>query len=223
MLLFDIGANRGDATLAGIKKGYTVVSIEAAPRVFKTLASNFIYSDNIKLLKLAVSDKSNEVVEFYEAYEDGLSTLNKDWLTSDTMPYNGKPYRTVQVATITVDDLVVLYGTPDLIKIDVEGAEWSVFRGMTQKYGTLTFEWTDVTIPEHVEQLKYLAELGYTDFSIQFIEHHLQEPEPDSWLPIDRCHLLKSQIEARAEDWVSNGWKSAGLRPTADVGMLWVR
>ena len=223
MLCFDIGANRGDATYAALEKGYKVIAIEAAPRVYGQLVKNFIYNSNVRPIRFAVSNTNNETVEFYEAAEDGLSSLNKDWLTDETMPYAGKPYRTVQATTITVDRLAQIYGAPDLIKVDVEGAEWNVFKGMTKKYGTLAFEWTDVTIPEHTEQLKYLSELGYTDFSIQFIEHHLQEPEVDSWLPIDLAHLLQGQIEARTEGWVSGGWKKSGLRPTADVGMLWVR
>jgi hypothetical protein len=32
MLLFDIGANRGDAVLAGLEQGYRVIALEAAPR-----------------------------------------------------------------------------------------------------------------------------------------------------------------------------------------------
>ena len=34
MLLFDIGANKGDATVSGLKKGYKVIALEPAPRVY---------------------------------------------------------------------------------------------------------------------------------------------------------------------------------------------
>ena len=62
------------------------------------------------------------------------------------MPYAGKAFRTIQATTITLDSLADIYGVPDLIKIDVEGAEWSVFRGMTRKMGMLSFEWTLATL-----------------------------------------------------------------------------
>ena len=220
MLLFDIGANRGDATVAGLALGYKVIAIEPS-RMYKDLANNFNANLNVTPLKYAVSDSDYNIVEFYEADEDGLSTLNKDWLTADVMPYNGKTFRTIKALTITIDTLAKKFGEPDLIKIDVEGAEWSVFRGMTRKMGMITFEWTYATIDEHSKQLEYLASLGYTEFSIRFIENHLEKP--DFWLPIDFANLLKEQIDDRAKAWESHEWKIAGLRPTADVGMIWVR
>ena len=119
MVLFDIGANRGDATLAGLQMGYKVIACEPAPIIYKELVKNFIYSPDVIPLKIAVSD-SVGTVEFYEAVEDGLSSLNKDWLTADNMPYKDKPFRTIKVNTTTIDLLAEKYGEPDLIKIDVE-------------------------------------------------------------------------------------------------------
>jgi FkbM family methyltransferase len=221
MLLFDIGANRGDATVAGLNKGFDkIIAIEAAPRIYSSLVRAFIYNPKVIPLKCAVSNTNNERVEFYEAEEDGLSTLNKDWLTDDTLPYSGKPFRIVSATTITLDRLAELYGEPDLIKIDVEGAEWSVFQGMTRKMGMLAFEWTDVTIGEHCAQLEYLESLGYTEVAPQFIEHHLQEPT--EWFPIHGFHI-DDWIISHKDAWENGGWQESNLRPTADVGMVWVR
>lgn len=220
MLLFDIGANRGDAVLVGLNKGYKVIALEPAPHIYKELVKNFIYNPNVVPLKFAVSDSNNQTIEFYEADEDGLSTINKEWLTSDTMPYKGKNFRTIQATTITVDSLVDIYGIPDLIKIDVEGAEWSVFRGITKKYKTLTFEWTNVTIGEHQSQIEYLKNLGYTEIGPQFIEHHLQEPK--EWFNIND-QRLDDWIIANKDKWEEKDWKESGLRPTADVGMCWIK
>jgi len=89
--------------------------------------------------------------------------------------------------------------------------------------GIITFEWTYATVAEHSKQLDYLALLGYTEFSIRFIEDHLEFPPDDGWLPIDFANLLQEQIDARAKAWESHEWKVANLRPTADVGMIWVR
>lgn len=220
MLLFDIGANRGDAVIAGLNKGYKVVAIEAAPKIFSVLESNFKGNPNVKLLKFAVSSVDFDTVSFYECIEDGLSTLNKEWLTSEGMPYQGKQFWEVSVPTITLDSLARIYGQPDLIKIDVEGAEWEVFRGMTKYMGMLTFEWTDVTVKEHAEQLRYLQQIGYTKVAPQYIEHHLQEPTEWYDLP---TFSLKDWIFKTSQEWTNGGWKGSNLRPTADVGMLWVR
>jgi FkbM family methyltransferase len=221
VLLFDIGANRGDATIAGASLGYKVIALEPAPRVFAELVRNFIYDPNVVPLRLAVSETTGDRVEFYECVEDGLSTMEKSWLTDASMPYNGKEFRTVYVNTCTMDWLVEKYGKPDLIKIDVEGAEWSVFRGMTQNYGKLAFEWTQETLDQHEKQLAYLKSIGYTKFKMQFIEHHLQEPEAP-WLPIKSKNDLKKLRKNLAPEWEKDGWKKANLRPTPDVGMLWI-
>jgi len=223
VLLFDVGANRGDATLAGLQKGYRVVALEPAPRVFKELVSNFIYNPNVLPLRLAVSDKDGERIKLYEAEEDGLSTINEQWLTGEGMPYKGKPYRTVMAETITLDTLAKEYGEPDLIKIDVEGAEWSVFKGMTRKMRTICFEWTLETLRDHEEQLTYLYELGYREVAPQYIENHLQEPERWYQLTHGNYRQLLGWHQLTSDEWVEGGWKESGLRPTADVGMCWVR
>lgn len=223
MLLFDVGANRGDATVAGLKLGYKVIALEPAPRIFAELVRNFIYEPNVVPLRLAVSDADNGRIEFYECVEDGLSTTEKAWLTDPRMPYNGKEFRTISVSTCTMDWLVETYGMPDLVKIDVEGAEWSVLHGMTTHCGKLALEWTYETLDEHEEQLSYLHSIGYTEFLPQFIEHHLQEPDGE-WLKLKpKKNGLKSTIDKMAPEWTNGGWKKSNLRPTADVGMLWVR
>lgn len=217
-LLFDIGANRGDATVVALALGYKVIALEPS-RVYSQLVSNFIYNPNVVPLKYAASDKDYQRVEFYEAEEDGLSTLNKEWLTADTMPYNGKPYRVTFANTITIDTLASIYGEPDLIKIDVEGAEWSVLNGMICKYKMLTFEWTQATLHEHQKQLHYLKALGYAEVAPQFIEPHLDQPS--DWFDIDLD--IKDWRESNAREWELVGWRKNELRPTADVGMMWVR
>lgn len=219
MLLFDIGANRGDAVIAGLNKGYKVIALEPGTKVFKELVCNFLYNPDVIPLKFAVADINNEIIEFYECVEDGLSTIDRSWLTNPDMPYNGKEFKTITANTITVDSLVDIYGVPDLIKIDVEGAEWSVFRGMTKKYKKLAFEWTDVTVEEHQKQLKYLEDLGYTEVAPQFIVNHLDEPE--KYYPLKDFNL-SLWIGENSQSWIDNDWKKANLRPTADVGMLWI-
>lgn len=221
MLLFDIGANRGDAVLAGLQRGYSVIACEPAPKIFSQLVQNFIYNPSVTPLRTAVSDKNNERIEFYEADEDGLSTMNRDWLTSETMPYAGKPFRTVYANTITIDTLAKTYGEPDLIKIDVEGAEWSVLRGMTKRYGKIAMEWTFETLAEHEKQMDYMFSLGYRSVAPQYIVQHLEEPTEWYELQDNNDKQMLIWHQTTSDEWIESGWKVAGLRPTADVGMLW--
>lgn len=221
MLFFDVGANRGDATLEALRKDYDVVALEPAPFVYGQLVKNFIYNPRVTALRYAVSDHDYQNVEFYVCQEDGLSTLNKEWLTSDDMPYKGKPFRTITATTITIDTLADKYGEPDLIKIDVEGAEWNVLRGMKRKYAKVALEWTFETLNEHEKQMDFMFNLGYRQVAPQYIEQHLKEPEEWYELQDNNYRQLLAWHQTTSDEWIDGGWQTAGLRPTADVGMLW--
>lgn len=222
MLFFDVGANRGDATEVALAKGYEVVALEPGP-IYSQLVRRYIYDTRVFCLRNAVSDTDSAYVDFYAAEEDGLSTLNKDWLTAENMPYAGKPYKIIKANTVTLDTLARLYGEPDLIKIDVEGAEWQVLRGMTRKYGTLTLEWTFATLDQHEAQMDYLYEIGYREVAAQYIVGHLDEPKVWGELQPSNKRQLLAWHQSTSDQWIEGGWEVAGLRPTADVGMLWFR
>jgi FkbM family methyltransferase len=223
MLLFDIGANRGDAVVAGLELSFDkIIALEPAPKMFMMLHNNFKNNPEVVPLKYAVSDSNNEKIEFYECVEDGLSSINIDWLTADNALYKGKEYRTIYATTCTIDSLVEKYGLPDLVKIDVEGAETQVFNGMTCKPKKLCFEWSLFTLDQHIEQLKRLRDVnGYTEFALQYITNHLEEPL--FYRSLNDYELLPAWIENTKAEWEGGEWLKYGHRATADVGMIWVK
>lgn len=223
MLLFDIGANKGEATMAGLLQGFDkIIAIDAAPKMFLMLHNNFKDDKRVIPLKFAVSNSDGKKVEFYECVEDGLSTIEKSWLTGEDALYKGKEFRTIHAITTTIDKLVEKYGLPDLVKIDVEGAESQVFDGMTCKPKLLAFEWSLFTLDQHIKQLKRLRDVnGYTEFALQYITDHLVEPL--LYRPMTMIDSLPQWIEDTKSSWESNGWLEYGHRQTADVGMLWVK
>jgi FkbM family methyltransferase len=223
MLLFDIGANRGDAVVAGLNKGFDkIIALEPAPKMFYMLYNNFKNDKRVIPLKYAVSDSNDEKIEFYECVEDGLSTIEKSWLTGEGAIYNGKQFKTIKAITCTIDYLVEKYGIPDLVKIDVEGAESQVFGGMTCKPKQLCFEWSLFTLDQHLEQLKRLRDVnGYTEFALQYITDHLVEPTV--YQSMSMIDSLPKWIEDTKDEWENGGWLEYGLRQTTDVGMIWVK
>ena len=173
-------------------------------------------------LKYAVSNSNNEVIEFYECVEDGLSTIEKSWLTADNALYKGKEFRTIYALTCTIDKLVEKYGLPDLVKIDVEGAETQVLNGMNCKPKQLCFEWSLFTVDQHIKQLEKLRDVnGYTEFALQYITYHLLEPI--EYRSLSLAKTLPNWIEQTKDWWEKEEWMKYGERSTADVGMIWVK
>jgi FkbM family methyltransferase len=177
-MYFDIGANVGNWSLSNIKSCEKIIAVEASPNTFNKLLNNTKNESKILCLNYAVCNSDEEYIEFYDANTDTISTLNKDWLTStNSRFFNLTNYNIIRCKTIKIDDLIKIYGVPELIKIDVEGGEFVCLSSLTQKINNLCFEWASETNNITFECLAYLELLGYTEFAIQFQDNYTYRPE----------------------------------------------
>ena len=174
-MYFDIGANCGLWTLKNNDPNRKIICVEASLQIFKSLENNVSKFKNIIPLNYAVCKSDNKFITFYNA--DTLSTLNKDWLTLDKSRFSGTSFYETTVETITIDKLIETYGMPELIKIDVEGAEHIVIKSLTQKVPLLCFEWASEWLEENIECVKYLNSLGFTKFNIQYEDKYDYKPK----------------------------------------------
>lgn len=121
-LVFDIGAHQCVvATLMAKIVGPTgtVVAVEATPRNVEIGLRNRTLNDleNLHILNAAISDTSG-TIDFLPDNNGRVST-------------KGRMLATIQIETVTVDDLAAQYGTPNVLFIDVEGFELHALRGAT--------------------------------------------------------------------------------------------
>lgn len=175
MIVFDVGANIGELTLLFsrfVNPGGKVFSFEASKATFDKLSSIYNLSgrDNVELNHIALSD-SNGTIELYIYPEEysGWNTLANRPLASYGIDI--KPVMREQVIASTIDTFCQERGIThiDLLKIDVEGAEYQVLLGarhmLEQKQvGCCTFEFGATTFdmgntPTMIES--YLAQVGY--------------------------------------------------------------
>ena len=130
-VVLDIGANFGLYTaLAGsiVRRHGRLYSFEGNPRVFKTLQRTIVANDlyhncNIVAANVLLSDKSGRGILHYSANLPSGGTM------SDVQLFGGMQ-RSVEVDMTTVDDFLPADLPVDLVKIDVEGHEPLVLRGM---------------------------------------------------------------------------------------------
>jgi FkbM family methyltransferase len=191
-LVFDIGANIGRWALANTNNAEQIISIEASPNTFHELKHNCANYSKITCLNYAVCNSSDDEIVFYEAAANTISTLNKDWLTSDTSRFVNTPYREIKCKPISIDTLVDLYGTPDLIKIDVEGAEDIVLHSLTRKCNMICFEWASEMNAVTYNCLNHLVKLGYTKFAVQNEDSYTYRPAEFTDVDTIRAYLFKT-------------------------------
>jgi len=135
MNILDIGANIGyyaliESTKIGDKG--IIFAIEPSSSNISHLEENVKINNKsniIKIFRLAVSDKNGRS-KLYVSSKSNLNTLirpNKQ--TNSLLKLNRG---TENIATTTVDNFISKYGKVNLIRMDVEGYEVQIFRGMKQ-------------------------------------------------------------------------------------------
>ncbi len=170
MLLFDIGANRGRFAIANLSRYDRIISVEASPTTYAHLCQNVTVHPTIEPLHYAVTNSSEETVTFYHCSSaDTISTLDRDWLSSTESRFGNyqSTIREVRVPTVSLDTLISRFGIPDLLKVDVEGAENIVLASLTQKVPALCFEWAAEWRDKNKQCVNHLISLGFTRFHVQ--------------------------------------------------------
>lgn len=176
-MYFDIGANIGKWTLANINTTDKIIAIEASPTTYEKLQFRCKDAKKAVLLNYAVCNNGGEDITFYHAHCDTLSTINKDWLTSENSRFcNNSTFREIKCKTITIDTLIQQYGVPDLIKIDVEAGEYECITSLTQKVDLLCFEWAAEVKDITFKCLDYLVGLGFKEFYLQNEDQYVFRP-----------------------------------------------
>jgi len=202
MLLFDIGANVGLWALNNYTATTKIISVEASPTTFLTLQKNTSGKD-ITCLNYAVTNSSDPTVNFFESSANVLSTLDESWLNDPSSRFfNKTTYKKIEVNAITLDKLIDDYGIPDLLKVDVEGAENIVLKSLTRKVPIVCFEWASEWNKKTVEAIHHLCSLDYTKFHIQLADNYTYRP---------------SSYELTQEAVLSNISSKKGL----EWGMIW--
>jgi len=180
-LCFDIGAHIGNWSLQNINNFNKIIALEPSTKTFDILVKNCA-KHNIICLNYAISNDIREQIDFYEADEaSDISSINKNWLCSKESRFFGLKHSLTTCKSTTLDRLVELYGTPDLIKIDVEGAEDLVILSLSKKVKTLCFEWARESNSVTTQCIDHLLSIGFTKFYVQFEDKYSYVPNEEEY------------------------------------------
>jgi len=171
-VVVDVGANIGHYTLlgsAGVGPEGRVHAIECSPETRALLEDNVKKNNlqNVEIHPFAASDTRGSLTLNITAI--GLSWFNphSQWPSVDGSG------TTVAVPTMPLDD--VISSRVDLVKIDAEGADLEVLKGMkrilseNQKIAVIV-EWAPLMLAEAgkdpLELPKWLREIGFTNIAV---------------------------------------------------------
>ena len=149
-LVFDVGANVGNRVEVFLSIKNKVIAIEPQNYCFEFLKKKF--GNAIIILKIALGSKKGNQPMYINSKTSTISSLSKDWIDimKDTR-FKGEEWNeTEQVVIDTLDNLIEKYGLPKFIKIDVEGFELDVLKGLTNPVPIISFEYAT---PEHTLRL----------------------------------------------------------------------
>lgn len=177
-LVFDIGAHVGDRTASYRRIGARVVTVEPQPPMGRALRLLFGRDPMVSIRHAAVGASSGQTRFYVNGANPTTSTASRqlveaaphaeawsDELWSDE----------IEVDLLTLDQLIAWHGTPDFIKIDVEGYEAEVLKGLSHAIDALSFEFTTLQRDVAIEALRLLDRLGRYRFNYSIGESHHME------------------------------------------------
>ena len=174
---FDIGANYGNriSPIMKLEVGL-IVAVEPQEACCNYLRETF---KGITVLQNGVGAIA-ETKTFYVSSDSVLSSFSQDFIfkTGDTRFVGNTWNETRQIEIITLDSIIERYGIPDFVKVDVEGFEPEVFKGLSKPLKVVSFEYT---VPELTDNLfpiiEKLNSLGNCTFNYSIgesMELHLK-------------------------------------------------
>jgi FkbM family methyltransferase len=163
-LAFDIGAHVGSRTRAWVRLGARVIALEPVPQAVRTLRVLFARSSRVEVVPAAVGARPGTLPMLICEREPTVSTLSAAW--ADRMLREREAFartrweHSIAVPVTTLDALIDRFGEPSFCKIDTEGYDLEVLRGLSRPLRALSFEYVPPALDLVTDCIARLAELG---------------------------------------------------------------
>tara|TARA_R110000868_G_scaffold155691_6_gene382196 strand:- start:68249 stop:69031 length:783 start_codon:yes stop_codon:yes gene_type:complete len=194
-ICFDVGANRGNRVKVFLSLESNVVGFEPQPHCIDFLKKVYSTNHRFKLEKVALGEHIGEARMFLSEV-DTLSTLSSTWRQkqSESGRFSNIGWKgEVIVPVQTLDNMIEKYGEPDFIKVDVEGFELNVIKGLTKSFKAMSIEYSPEFIGPIIECLEILNQRFSVCFN--FSPYESMELINSDWIDLEQIknHLKRSK------------------------------
>jgi FkbM family methyltransferase len=163
-LCFDVGAHVGGRVWLWTRLGARVVAVEPQPDCQTLLRWFYGRNPTVTLVQAALGATAGEAHLHISRRNPTVTTLDLDWAAQvaarDASFAQVRWDTAVTAPILTLDELIARHGRPAFCKIDVEGFELDVLRGLSQPLPALSFEYLSAARERALACVAYLAELG---------------------------------------------------------------
>ncbi len=173
-LVFDIGAHVGSRSRTLLSLGASVVALEPQAD-FAALIERTLRHPKLVLLRQAVGREPGSINLHISSRHPTVTTTSASWISSvkDSSGFQQVSWdRVERVEVTTFDQLIAAHGLPTFCKIDVEGAEADILRGLSQPIKTIAFEYVPAAMGIAREAVEELNRLGPYRFNRTVGENH---------------------------------------------------
>lgn len=190
-LCFDVGANMGNRIEPLLQLEAKVLAVEPQQACYDYLKHK--YGDKIILVTKGLSDAEG-VKKFYISNESTISSFSEEWInavkSNRFKEYNWN--KVVEMEMTTLDNLILEHGIPVFIKIDVEGYELEVLRGLHSPVNLISFEYT--TPEQTTKAIECITQIESVNSNIQcnYSIGDSMKLELKAWLSVSQMkeHIL---------------------------------
>ena len=177
-LCFDIGANIGNRIGVFLKLGAIVVAVEPQNSCMRKLLKKYGNNNKVFLVHKALGSREGKG-NLILSNSHTVSSMSREWIDcirdSDMFFTSTSAFQwheNVTVPITTLDKLIRKYGSPAVCKIDVEGFEYQVIKGLSKPVKVISFEFTPTPklINWSIESIKHLSTIGNVQFNYSFTE-----------------------------------------------------